>query len=211
MNIGICVDKQQNVRLDYLAINLLGMENHKLPKVFISYSRKDLEFKDELKSHLSILERYDLLKTWACDEMVAGKWDKQIQTELEEADIIVYMVSHNFMSSEYIMEKEVKKGLKLAEENPSKKIVCVLARPCLWNSWEQIEKKYKEIVGENAIFSDTMDLSQYQFLPYHQYKNNEGTAIREEIVALEQWSSHPYTSRNVAYTQIASRILKELK
>ena len=51
--------------------------------------------------------------TWACDEMVAGKWDKQIQTELEEADIIVYMVSHNFMSSEYIMEKE-EIGIKTA-------------------------------------------------------------------------------------------------
>ncbi|SOE21905.1 Leucine-rich repeat (LRR) protein [Spirosomataceae bacterium TFI 002] len=211
LNVGICIQTNKTVKLDYLAITLLGMINHKLPKVFISYSRKDLEFKDELKSHLSILERYDLLKSWSCDEIRAGKWDKQIQTELEEADIIVYMVSHNFMSSEYIMEKEVKKGIMLAEENPNKKIMCVLVRECMWTAWDTLEKKYQEIAGDKEIFSDSMNLSAFQFLPYHQYKNSEGKATREEIVSLEQWGRNHYEMPNVAFKQIASKILQELK
>ncbi|MFY7938628.1 MAG: leucine-rich repeat protein, partial [Flavobacterium sp.] len=205
MNIGFCIINNQIIKLDYLAINLLGMENHKLPKVFISYNRKDLEFKDELRSHLSILERYDLLKAWTCDEIKAGKWDKQIQTELEEADIIVYMISHNFMSSDYIMEKEVKKGIQLIEQNPNKKIICVLVGECMWNSWAFLEEKFKEIKGGRDTFSESMDLSSFQFLPYHQYKNNLGVAVKEEIVALEQWGRNHYEVRNVAFKQIVSK------
>ncbi len=211
INIGICVDSKQKIKLNYLAINLLGMENKKLPKVFISYSRKDLEFKDELKSHLSILERYDLLKSWSCDEIQAGTWNKQIQIELEEADIIIYMVSHNFMASDYIMEQEVKKGIKLVEENPDKKIICVLTRECSWTQWSFLEAKFKSLKGESNLFSESMDLSQYQFLPYHQYKNQEGIAIREEIVALERWGRNIFEVRNVAFQQIVSKILKEIR
>jgi hypothetical protein len=211
VNVGICVKSKQAIKLDYLTSNLLGMENHKLPKLFISYSRKDLEYKDELKSHLLILERYDLIKSWSCDEMRMGKWDKQIQTELEEADIIVYMVSHNFMSSDYIMEQEVKKGIKLAEQNPGKKIMCVLVSECMWSAWDILEKKYEKLTEGKDIFSDSMNLSSFQFLPYHQYKNSEGKAIREEIVALEQWGRNHYEVKNVAFKQIASKILQEVK
>lgn len=211
LNIGVCVNSNQTIKLDYLTINLLGMENHKLPKVFISYSRKDLEFKEELRSHLSILEKYDLLKAWSCDEIKAGKWDKQIQTELEEADIIIYLVSSNFMSSEYIMENEVKKGIKLAEQESNKKIICVLVRECMWSMWDTLEKEYTKVVGNNNIFSETMNLSKFQFLPYHQYKNNEGIATKEEIVALEQWGRNQYEMRSVAFKQIVSKIFKEIK
>jgi internalin A len=196
--------------MDNLTLNLLGMVNQKLPKVFISYSRRDLAFKDELKTHLSILERYDLLKAWSCEKIEAGTWDSQIQTELDEADIIVYMVSHNFMASGYIMEQEVAKGIKMAQENPEKKIICVLVKNCLWKSWSFMEDKFKNVLDKNGKEIFSKDLSRYQFLPYHQYKNQEGIAVREEIVALEQWGRYPYDVSSVAYTQVAERILSEV-
>lgn len=208
--IGFNVEDQRPIKLDNLTLNLLGMINQKLPKVFISYSRQDLAFKDELKTHLSILERYDLLKAWSCEEIQAGTWDSQIQTELEEADVIVYMVSQNFMASGYIMEQEVAKGIKMAQENPDKKIICVLVRNCLWKRWSFMEEKFKDLLEKDGKEVFSADLSKYQFLPYHQYKNQEGVAVREEIVALEEWGRYPYHVSSVAFTQVADRILTEV-
>ena len=85
----------------------------------------------DLKKHLSIIERYGLIKAWSCDKIVAGKWNDQIQKELEESDIIIYMVSADFMDSDYIMIEEVKKGIELVNKNPEKKIICVLVGVCV--------------------------------------------------------------------------------
>jgi internalin A len=210
LKVGYCIEDKKHIALDLLTLNLLGMNDTKLKKIFISYSRQNLQYKDALKSHLSLLDRYGLVKAWSCDEMKAGTWHDQIQKELEEADIIIYMVSHEFMDSEYIMEDEVKKGIKLVEEDKSKKLICVLTGVCQWKNWSSFEKLLKENGGENSNFS-SMDLSQFQFLPYHQYKNEQGIAIREEIVALEQWGRYPYDVINVAYNQIVNRVLAEIK
>ncbi len=208
--VGISVKNRKRIKLDNLTLNLLGMINQKLPKVFISYSRQDLAFKDELKTHLSILERNGLLDAWSCEEIQAGTWDSQIQTQLEEADVIVYMVSQNFMASGYIMEQEVAKGIKMAQENPNKKIICVLVRNCLWKRWSFMEEKFKNIVEKDGKEVFSTDLSKYQFLPYHQYTNQMGIPEREEIVALEEWGRYPYRVSSVAFTQVADRILTEV-
>uniref|UniRef100_UPI003593F376 toll/interleukin-1 receptor domain-containing protein n=1 Tax=Persicitalea sp. TaxID=3100273 RepID=UPI003593F376 len=208
--VGICVESRKRIKLDNLTLNLLGMINQKLPQVFISYSRKDLKYKDELKAHLNILERYGLLNTWSCEEIQAGTWDSQIQTELEKADVIVYMVSQNFMASGYIMEQEVAKGIKLVQENPEKKIMCVLVRDCNWQRWSFMEDKFKDMLEKDGKEFSSKDLSKYQFLPYHQYKNELNEPIREEIVALEKWGRQHYDMPSVAFTQIADRILSEV-
>ena len=57
----------------------------------------------------------------------------------------------------------------------------------------------------------SMNLSKFQFLPYHEYKNNEGESIKQEILSLEQWGRHPYDVINVAYKQIVSKIIQEIK
>jgi internalin A len=187
----------------------LKNKNNAMKKVFLSYSRQNLKYKESLKTHLSILERYGLLKAWSCEDIVAGKWNQQIQKELEEADIIVYMVSADFMSSSYIMEQEVKKGIELIKKNPEKKIICVLVGVCQWKNWSVLEEIYNESRDESGNF--TMDLSKFQFLPYHQYKDEQGVSTREEIIALEKWGRHPYDVINEAYNQIVSKIFDEIK
>jgi len=188
------------------------MEDKRLKKVFISYSRKDVKYMEQLKTHLSILDRYGLIKTWTCEEISLGKWDEQIQNELKEADIVIYMVSQHFLASDYIMNKEVQKGLELAEKDPDKKLVCVLVGACLWNQLPELEKIHRasQNKGNEKKRYSTMDLSSYQFLPYHQYKNGMGEVFKEEIVPLEKWGRHPYDVPNEAYKQIAERILKEI-
>jgi len=168
-----------------------------MKKIFVSYSRKDIKFKNNLLTHLKPLEKYSLITAWDCSKIRAGEWDEQIQTELEQADIMVFMVSANFMASDYIIDNEVEKGIKLAKNDPSKKIMCVLVRECIWNKWPILDENFK---GDGSS-----DLSRFQFLPYY-------NSIEEEsILALEDWGIGDLKSVNNAYKQIVEKLMQELK
>jgi len=168
-----------------------------MKKIFVSYSRKDVNFKNNLLTHLKPLEKYSLISAWDCSKIRAGEWDEQIQKELEEADIMIFMVSANFMASDYIIDNEVEKGIELAKKDYSKKIMCVLVRECIWNQWS--------ILDENFNGDGSSDLSRFQFLPYH---NSNG---EEAILALEDWGKGDSKSVNNAYKQIVQKLMIELK
>lgn len=190
-----------NIYQNFTSRNLRTMK-----KIFISYSRKDKKFKDDLKTHLKILERYCVAKAWSCEEMKAGEWDEQIQEELIESDIIVYMVSDNFLASNYIMDKEVNVGIELVKNNPNKKIICVLVRECAWDSWQFLADNFTE----NGSPHPETTLGKYQFIPWHIF-NGKSNEEREELIALEQWDRTGYEVRNIAYKQISTKILETLK
>jgi internalin A len=181
--------------------------NRKLPKmkkVFISYSRKDFEFKEGLKTHLSIYTRYGAITEWDCEKMRAGEWDEQIQKELAEADIILYMISANFMSSDYIMEEEVKKGIEMVKSDlaATKQIMCVLVRECPWQHWSELQRTYD---------AGDLDLTRFQFWPQHIYHDEKGTQVNPEILALDRWGGANREPISVAYSQIAKAVFGEVK
>ncbi|WP_299436628.1 COR domain-containing protein [uncultured Aquimarina sp.] len=192
---GECIQTKVKRKLNSLEMSLLDRSS-KVKNVFISYSRKDVDYKDELRVHLAPLVRYDTITEWACEDIRAGKWDEQIQTKLQEADLIIYMVSANFMASDYIIDNEVKIGIEMAINDPSKKIMCILVKECVWRSWALLEKNFKE--------TNSADLSQFQFLPYHK-KNGE-----EKILSLEEWGAEDTKPRSVAYRDIVGKILNEV-
>lgn len=171
-------------------------KNRNMKKIFISYSRKDVDFKDGLLTHLKPLEKYSLIKAWDCSKIRAGEWDEQIQQELESSDIMIFMVSANFMASDYIIDNEVQKGIELAKEDSSKKILCVLVKECIWSHWP--------ILDENFRGDGSSDLSRFQFLPY--YKSNG----EEAILALEDWGKERNKSVNHAYKQVVEKLINEL-
>ena len=186
--------------------NFTNRNLRSMKKIFISYSRKDKKFKDDLKTHLKILERYCVAKAWSCEEMKAGEWDSQIQDELAESDIIIYMVSDNFLASDYIMEKEVNTGIDYVKDNPSKKIICVLVRECAWDSWQFLADNFK---ADGAAHQSTT-LGKYQFIPWHIFNAKEDHE-REELIALEQWNRNGYEVRSLAYKQICNKVLEAIK
>jgi TIR domain len=63
-------------------------------KVFISYSHKDEDWKDQLSTQLCVLERQGLLELW-CDRDIEGgrEWEEEINRSLLSAKIAVLVIS----------------------------------------------------------------------------------------------------------------------
>ncbi|MCY7278792.1 MAG: toll/interleukin-1 receptor domain-containing protein [Phormidesmis sp. CAN_BIN44] len=96
-------------------------------KVFFSYSHRDEEFKDELVKHLSVLRRRGVISGWH-DRMIApgSEWDREIDSYLSSADIILLMVSPDFLSSEYCWGVEIQKAMQRHEAGEACVIPVVL-------------------------------------------------------------------------------------
>ncbi len=103
------------------------------PKIFIAYSRRDSQYLDELRSHLSPLERGGQIEVWYDGKIEPGRdWDSTLKDALYSADIIMLLVSSDSISSEYFYGKEVAISLERHHRNEVK-IIPVILRSCAWN------------------------------------------------------------------------------
>ena len=105
----------------------------KMKKIFISYSKLDLGLVNTFIEHLSALQRDGKVAHWYCSELEAGsKWNDEIKKHMEEADIVCFMVSPNFMKTDYIHEHEIKKAFERKSKDPNFKIVPIILNFCRW-------------------------------------------------------------------------------
>jgi len=101
-------------------------------KLFISYSHADEEHLKEFRKHLVTLRRNKVLSDWHDREMVSGDdFETEIKEELLSADLIVFMVSVDFLNSWYCYEVELRETLKRLKYN-NIRIIPVVIRPCDW-------------------------------------------------------------------------------
>lgn len=82
-------------------------------EVFCSYSRKDEALCEELGKHLSILQSNGIISSWHDRAIPAGaEWQGQIDEHLNSANVILLLISPDFLASKYIREVEVKRALE---------------------------------------------------------------------------------------------------
>jgi TIR domain/Effector-associated domain 11 len=100
--------------------------------IFISYSKRDNELREELDTHLAGLRRRKIVTNWDDRHIIGGElWDDTIKTKLKEADIILFLVSAHFIATDYIWEHEI----PIAEEQRQKgkaRVVPIILKPCQW-------------------------------------------------------------------------------
>jgi hypothetical protein len=102
-------------------------------KVFISYSHADEEYRSALTTHLSALERNGIIELWQDRSIKPGiNWKNEIDQRIEEAEIVILLVSANFIESDYCYEKEMKRALERhsAEEAI---VLPVIVRASAWD------------------------------------------------------------------------------
>lgn len=82
-------------------------------KIFISYSHKDMKYKNQLLLHLKSLEYTYDIKVWHDGKILAGDIiDNEVLVQLSMSDIILLLISPNFISSCYCIDVELDKAIK---------------------------------------------------------------------------------------------------
>ncbi|ODH01568.1 hypothetical protein A4S05_28455 [Nostoc sp. KVJ20] len=102
-------------------------------KVFFSYSHKDEALRDELATHLSMMKRQGVIEAWHDREISAGsEWANAIDDNLEIADIILLLVSANFLASDYCFDKEMTRAMERHETREAR-VIPIILKPSDWN------------------------------------------------------------------------------
>ncbi len=105
-----------------------------MANLFFSYSHKDEELRNELEVHLSMLKRQGLIRAWHDRRIGAGNdIHSNISVELDNADIILLLISANFLASDYCYDKEMVRALEKDKEG-SARVLPVILHPCDWTS-----------------------------------------------------------------------------
>jgi hypothetical protein len=101
-------------------------------KILCCYSHEDEDLRDRLAQHLSLLTRMRKAVTWHDRLIVAGQdWDAKIKQELDEANIILLLISPGFLSSDYCCKIEAEHAL-LRERAGEARVVPVIIRHADW-------------------------------------------------------------------------------
>jgi hypothetical protein len=101
-------------------------------RLFFSYSHADESARERLETHLKVLCRKGLIEPWHARHIQAGAdWANEIDEHLDEANLILLLVSADFLASDYCWEVEMTRALKLHEERRAV-VVPIILRPCLW-------------------------------------------------------------------------------
>ncbi|QLE48132.1 tetratricopeptide repeat protein [Nostoc sp. C057] len=102
-------------------------------EVFISYHQEDETLRQELEKHLASLRRENIITSWNDRKIVAGQEIKgEIDQHLNQAGLILLLISPDFMDSDYHWTIEVTRAL---EQNATKKarVIPILLR---YTDWE---------------------------------------------------------------------------
>ena len=101
-------------------------------RLFYSYSHKDEALRDELEEHLALLKRQGYIVGWHDRRIGAGEeWKGQLDKNLEEAQIILLLISPSFLASDYCYDIETKRALD-RHDNGEAKVIPILLRPVDW-------------------------------------------------------------------------------
>lgn len=135
-------------------------------RVFYSYSHKDADLRERLGTYLAPLKQQLKISEWHDRKIEPGAdWDTEISAQLDSADLILLLVSADFLASEYCFGAEVEKSL-LRLKRGDVKVVPVLLKPCLWEesrfselqmiprdakpitSWTSVDDALKDVASE---------------------------------------------------------------
>ena len=113
------------------------MANTKMPtkgiEVFFSYSHEDEALRDELEKHLSILMHRGLISAWHDRKICAGvEWNGEIDEHLNSAQIILLLISSDFLASKYCYDLEMKRAM----ERHNSEEACVIPIILRHTYWE---------------------------------------------------------------------------
>ena len=133
--------------------------------IFISYSHRDREWLSRLQAHLGVLQQEGLIDAWSDENLHPGdEWPQGIRDALDRADIAVLLVSAHFLSSRFIMEKEMPILLERRQAGGLKKLLPLVVTPCNWQLSQylkgiEVRPKHRDSVARGNQADQEADLA----------------------------------------------------
>lgn len=137
-----------------------------MAKIFLSYSHSDETYCDMLQKHLAALKHQGLIETWHDRRIKVGdEFENAIDQQLNEAEIILLLVSSDFIASRYCYEIEMARALERHNAGDAR-VIPVILRPCDWHdtpfgkllaapkdgrpvkSWPDIDEAFLDVVRQ---------------------------------------------------------------
>src|SRR5947209_2709003 len=101
-------------------------------EIFCSYAHKDEKLRDELERHLSPLRREGKIKSWFDRMIEAGEeWKGKIDEHLNSANVILLLISSDFVHSDYCYDIEMARALERQGRGEAR-VIPIILRPCAW-------------------------------------------------------------------------------
>ncbi len=155
--------------------------------VFVSYSHKDEKEKDELLSHLSILQHAGFIGLWSDDQIGAGaNWETEINQAIKQAKVAILLVSANFLASDFIAGKEVSSLLN-RRKHEGLVIFPVIAKACAWQTVDWLTKMRVRPKRGKPVWSDA------------------GSHVDEELAAIAEEIAHIINALGSVHRSISQR------
>ena len=127
------------------------------------YSHKDEELRDELEKHLSLLKHKGLISGWYDRKIGPGnEVDKEIDEKLLSAQVILLLISSDFMASDYCYNVEMKRAMD-RHKIKAARVIPIILRPTDWKTAPFGKLRALPTDGE-PVTSDKWDSQDQAFL-----------------------------------------------
>ncbi|MFM7712571.1 MAG: TIR domain-containing protein, partial [Microcystis sp.] len=101
--------------------------------VFISYSHRDEKLRETLGLHLASLQRQEVIKSWHDRKISAGtEWKQAIDENLNSAEIILLLISENFIASDYCYDIEMERAIARHDAGEAR-VIPIILKPVNWS------------------------------------------------------------------------------
>jgi internalin A len=162
--------------------------------VFVSYSHQYPEHKEKFVSHMSVYKKGKKVKLWEDGQIKPGEaWLKEIWNAHGRAQIVVCLISAEFIQSDYCNDKEFKAAIE-KEDKEEADVILVQVEACHWQMIPEMERK--QIIPSKPVAS---------------YENvNDGwfEVVKALEPIIEKWHQRinsgrpPYDSRNFVHGKL---------
>lgn len=117
-------------------------------ELFYSYSNKDERLREKLENHLGVLEKVGVITNWHFRKITAGKdWEGEIDSHLNSADIILLLISPNYLASKYCSDIEMKRAIERHELGEARVVPVILGDV---KNWETTPFAKFQVLPEHA-------------------------------------------------------------
>ncbi len=101
-------------------------------EVFVSYAHQDKALLEKLEKHLLLLKRQGFIDYWYDRDISGGtEWAQEIDKHLNTAQIILLLVSPDFLASDYCYGIEMERAVARHQSGEAR-VIPIILRPVNW-------------------------------------------------------------------------------